>query len=439
MLLNNTYNDSTSYEPTPAANADIDSVIDDVSRQLAFSKMIRRQFRDSCSPAASYGQRNGMASRVMKPTSAGNSPSRVDRRRTMFLEPTSRTRSTLYNHFENMFNLTSSKDGFTPETPRPVSWQPTSQQGYWGPSHQIHHNSLNEISMDYQFPTGSLDLTYLEEPEAPSSFPYSNPVSPLAPIPPSEVPFPLYGEQIYGLPDTCYIQQDEVVHSDVRYPMQVTSDPLPLQATQTLNDGPFDQCLPLDDSQQDWSQFVYGSGAFFPSTPPSQNSLPLQSPLPLAQARADSSLQSNPESHGGTKELVGMGLYDAPDSSTPALEPDDYRNSIISTLSYLDQDCPGKGLKLEETWKPAESDEDDDDGDDDDDDDDKETCSTDGSQDGPCSTEERQDGSLNNAMADNSMILPHDGLFDEEAYLAASAFLAQSKTQSVGFDGLSWI
>ena len=128
-----------------------------------------------------------------------------------------------------------------------------------------------------------------------------------------------------------------------------------------------------------------------------------------------------------------MGLYDAPDSSTPALEPDDYRNSIISTLSYLDQDCPGKGLKLEETWKPAESD------DDDDDDDDEESSSTDGSQDGPCSAEERQEESLNNALVDNSMILPHDGLFDEEAYLAASAFLTQSKTQGVGFDGLSWI
>jgi len=128
-----------------------------------------------------------------------------------------------------------------------------------------------------------------------------------------------------------------------------------------------------------------------------------------------------------------MGLYDAPDSSTPALEPDDYRNSIISTLSYLDQDCPGKGLKLEETWKPAESD------DEDDGDDDEETSSTDGSQDGPCSAEERQDESLNSAMVDNSMILPHDGLLDEEAYLAASAFLAQSKTQGVGFDGLSWI
>ncbi|KAI9768177.1 MAG: hypothetical protein M1840_005007 [Geoglossum simile] len=434
MLLNNTYNDSLSYEPTSAASTDLDSIADDVSRQLALSKMVRRQFRDSCSPSASYGQRNGTVSRIMKPTSAGNSPSRVDRRRTTFLESTSRTRSTLYNHFENMFNLTNSRDRCLQEPPRPASWQPTSQQGYWAPPHQIHDNPLNEISMDYRFPIESFDLTYLEEPGASSLLPYSNPVSPLAPMPPTEDHFQLYGQQMYGLADTCYTQQDEVVHSDAQYPPQVLSGPLPVQATHILADGPFDQSLPLDDSQQDWSQFVYGSGAFFPSTPPqSHNSFPPQSPLPSAQLKADSSLQPSLELHGGSKELVGMGLYDAPDSSTPALEPDDYRNSIISTLSYLDQDCPGKGLKLEETWKPAESD------DEDEGDDDEETSSTDGSQDGPCGTEERQDESLNSAMVDNSMILPHDGLFDEEAFLAASAFLAQSKTQSVGFDGLSWI
>jgi len=278
-------------------------------------------------------------------------------------------------------------------------------------------------------------LTYLEEPEAPPLLPYSNPVSPLASMPLPEDHFQLYGQQMYELASTCYTQQGQVMHSGAQYPPQAIPGPLPVQATQMLADGPFDQSLPLDDSQQDWSQFVYGSGAFFPSTPPqSHNSFLLQSPpLPSAQLRADSSLQPSLESHGGAKELVGMGLYDAPDSSTPALEPDDYRNSIISTLSYLDQDCPGKGLKLEETWKPAESD------DEDGGDDDEETSSTDGSQDGPCSTEERQEEGSNSAMVDHSMILPHDGLFDEEAYLAASVFLAQSKTPTVDFEGLSWI
>ncbi|KAH0547542.1 hypothetical protein FGG08_000267 [Glutinoglossum americanum] len=437
MLLNNTYNDSIPYQPTSAASTDLESIIDDVAKEMAFSEIVRRQFRDSCSPSASYGQKNGAVSRITKPASAGNSPRRVGRRKSMLPESTSRTRSTLYNHFENMFNLTSSKDRLPQEAvaTRPVSWQPTSRQGHWAPLHQAHDTSLLEMLTDYRFSTGSFGLTYLGEPEMSSLLPYSNPVSPHSPILPSDDPFQLYDQQVYGLTDTCYTQEAEYLHSDIQYPPQILPSPLPVQGTQMTPDGPSDQYLLLANSQQDWSQFVYGSGAFFPPTPPQPQShtpFPVQPLTPSAQTEADPPSQPNFELQGGTKELVGMGLYDAPDSSTPALEPDDYRNSFISTLSYLDQDCPGKGLKLEETWKPAESD-------DDDDDDDEESSSIDDSQDGPRDTVGHQEDGLSNAMVDNSMILPPDGLFDEETYLATSAFLTQSKTQGVGFDGLSWI
>ncbi|KAH0559077.1 hypothetical protein GP486_004346 [Trichoglossum hirsutum] len=431
MLLNSTYDDPTPYESTSAGATYFESMIDDVTRQMAFSKMIRRQFRDSYSPSVGYGQRNGAASRITKPASAGNSPSRVGRRRTMLPESTRRTRSALYSHFENMFNLTGSRDRLPQETvtTRPVSWQPTSRQGYWAPSLQDHDSSSLEIPTEYRFSTGSFGLTYLEEPEVPSLFPCSNAASPLSPMLPSEDPLQLCDPEIYGLTDACYAQQTEFPYSDVQYQPYVPSSAFQVQTAQMIADGPSDQCLSLVDSQQDWSQFVYGSGAFFPSTPlQTQAPFIAQSSTLSAQSGAGQPSQPSPELHGGTKELVGMGLYDAPDTSTPALEPDDYRNSIISTLSYQDQDFPGKGLKLEETWKPAESD-----------DGDEECSSTDESQDGSCSAVEQQEEGAENAPADNSVILPNDGLFDEETYFSASAFLTQPKTQGVDFDGLSWI
>jgi len=58
--------------------------------------------------------------------------------------------------------------------------------------------------------------------------------------------------------------------------------------------------------------------------------------------------------------LVGMGLYDPPekDIEDPTLET--YRNSVAHLLgsSYKYPESAGKGLKLEDSWEPPESDED---------------------------------------------------------------------------------
>lgn len=74
--------------------------------------------------------------------------------------------------------------------------------------------------------------------------------------------------------------------------------------------------------------------------------LPIQHPAHGQEHDAE-----DEEMEDSGKELVGMGLYDLPDSSLH--------------WSSLQGEATGKGLKLEETWQPPEEDEDDeDDGDD---------------------------------------------------------------------------
>jgi hypothetical protein len=65
--------------------------------------------------------------------------------------------------------------------------------------------------------------------------------------------------------------------------------------------------------------------------------------------------------------LVGMGLYDVPDKYDEDVGLNNYRTTLSSLLGgSRGQESPGKGLKLEETWEPPESEEEDDDDDDDD-------------------------------------------------------------------------
>lgn len=75
----------------------------------------------------------------------------------------------------------------------------------------------------------------------------------------------------------------------------------------------------------------------------SSDFLPIQHPS--ADLDGDSSMDDEEEVTG--KELVGMGLYDPPETSL------DWESSAL-------QGGSGKGLKLEETWEPPEIEEDED-------------------------------------------------------------------------------
>ncbi|MCH8947783.1 MAG: hypothetical protein IH789_09180 [Acidobacteria bacterium] len=69
--------------------------------------------------------------------------------------------------------------------------------------------------------------------------------------------------------------------------------------------------------------------------------------------------------------LVGMGLYDTPETFDEDPQLNNYRSTVSSLLgsTYRPQEPRGKGLKLEETWEPPKSDDGEDDDDEDEDDD----------------------------------------------------------------------
>lgn len=95
---------------------------------------------------------------------------------------------------------------------------------------------------------------------------------------------------------------------------------------------------PLPWYLQQWAQKNRGQ-QFMDSRNGSAEFLPIQHPSDERMVTEDDD-----------KELVGMGLYDAPDPT-----------SIWGGLA----ESTGKGLKLEETWQPPEADDDDDDDEDD--------------------------------------------------------------------------
>lgn len=63
-----------------------------------------------------------------------------------------------------------------------------------------------------------------------------------------------------------------------------------------------------------------------------------------------------PEEEG--EILVGMGLYDAPEKYDEDPQLNNYRSTTSSLFSstYRSNEPTGKGLKLEETWEPPNSD-----------------------------------------------------------------------------------
>ncbi|KAJ9658561.1 hypothetical protein H2201_007768 [Coniosporium apollinis] len=94
---------------------------------------------------------------------------------------------------------------------------------------------------------------------------------------------------------------------------------------------------------QSWGQ---ADQSYTPGEETSPGLLPIQRPTDDPNINMQSSGQSEVNDTG--KELVGMGLYDLPDSS----------QSFLLTGA---QSSTGKGLKLEETFQPPEADEDDED------------------------------------------------------------------------------
>lgn len=122
----------------------------------------------------------------------------------------------------------------------------------------------------------------------------------------------------------------------------------------------------LSTTALDWNSFI--RHGFNTTTPPTPELLPSSQQLnPTVSGEAQH--QSLGEVEDDSEVLVGMGLYDAPEKIEVDSQLLKYRSTISSLLgsTFHSHEPMGKGLKLEETWEPPESDdgEAEDDGDDD--------------------------------------------------------------------------
>ncbi|KAJ5152262.1 hypothetical protein N7492_010557 [Penicillium capsulatum] len=262
-------------------------------------------------------------SRVVKPRSAGNSPSAATRRRTTVGQNMYGPSNQYQSSLEAALLASASRNS------RPISWHPSSMRTRGLSNPQVpDFTPENYAAMgtmpDQCFPplpvygsdnmlsySLSADPNFTQHGYFPmySDMPISQPTPSLS-IPSSQVDPMAW----------------DVSAADLSAMTQTTSDGWSLDMLSMANIPPAETTCPSYASVPSPGEF---SG---PSTPEF---------LPIQQFEDDSA-PSAPKSSKPEEELVGMGLYSQPDRS----------------LSQAPQETLGKGLKLEETFSPSAEDKD---------------------------------------------------------------------------------
>ncbi|KAI9850496.1 MAG: hypothetical protein M1824_003291 [Vezdaea acicularis] len=360
-------NNLPAYEPASTAEEpNLDALLDDVARQMAVSKLSRRPSSRFSGAYSEANSRHGRPSRVMKTTSAGNSPSVFDRRRWLRGTPTAYRHSTSEELYQSSHNeLSSSRMGQDlSRTMRPITWHPISSDSfgpaldeqppvpYFDPSQALWNNDFDTITPD------GLPASYPEQYEALSAVNMPNPS-----------------------PDTDLgepVQYNFLPNNDIYIPGVEFSSPHHQFSTQTPESELYSTIsYPWDFSgqysspyvPQVWPDYQIPPAPQVVSTAPTtpDDFLPVQRHDAMTQTidlePKGSLLFEQPKQE---KELVALGLYDKPEerhSSDPEL--DEYREFMMAQLlgsAYQPQQPSGKGLKLEETFQPPENLDDEEDG-----------------------------------------------------------------------------
>lgn len=249
------------------------------------------------------------SSRVEKPKSHHNSPKTMERRKTT-TEP--KLYATLDDHYKMMFGIEDSEEEVEerPQPSRPVSWHPSSNQ-WFAPQTSEYVASPSQQEWSWHTPSrnsgNGSDFYSLTTQNS-----TCNP-----------------NRQTYHAGTAMHMGSDE---SD--YSLQHQSRSYAHSTVNTPSTEPLPWYL------QQWAQKNQAQSSMA-SQNGSTEFLPIQHP-------SDHDEQMDTEDDG--KELVGMGLYDAPD-------PTSSWGGLV--------EATGKGLKLEETWQPPEEDEDEEEDDDD--------------------------------------------------------------------------
>ncbi|OAA77542.1 hypothetical protein LEL_04365 [Akanthomyces lecanii RCEF 1005] len=306
----------------------------------------------------SMGQRAGTAMRVMKPTSANNSPRSVmaARRRTMMNDGTNtRRQQQILEYLNTAQNLGPPRQDAMTSQGRPLSWHPSSHLLAPQPSFQ-HTPGTNPLSTPNMY-TDYHDMYCGAGPQySPMVESYSTNTSPASTFSPLPAAFPpLENDQYFGAEGWEMTQKPEVFYTPTEEgQMFPNSFPSGMESGQMQGNN-----------SAEWNNFIMHG--FNRTSPPTPETF-LQPPQQQAptQERAGSFTQVEPAEEEEGEILVGMGLYDTPDKHQEDPQLNNYRSTVSSLLgsTFRHPEPVGKGLKLEETWEPPKSEDEDDDSDD---------------------------------------------------------------------------
>ncbi|WQF79895.1 hypothetical protein CDEST_04909 [Colletotrichum destructivum] len=314
-----------------------DAFFDDLSRQMAASQASRRLSRGS-----SGQQRNGGVMRVAKPTSANSSPRSTSARRKTVVNDGNLAR----RRQQPMDQVTMPEYASQSRPSRPLSWHPPTFQ------HQQQKMPVAQHMASYPFPptASSYDTdsyhAYQQFPPTPAA--YSCNTSPVASFSPLSLPFGTYDSSAY-LPVEGWNTPHQTPPAYVSSETTGYAEPFPGLPT-TLPDL-------TPSTSTHWNS--YPLNGFTSTSPPTPETLPqAQQPQPIVPNEDNIPYQPLDEPEEEGEILVGMGLYDAPDKYDQDPQLDASRSAMSSLLgaSYRPREATGKGLKLEESWQPPESD-----------------------------------------------------------------------------------
>ncbi|KAI9889043.1 MAG: hypothetical protein M1814_006046 [Vezdaea aestivalis] len=318
---------------------DVESLLENVSRQITFSKLSRhhsnRQTSDRRCP------RSMEAKRILKVSSTGNSPRKNERRKYVNSAFSSQRSSFVEGARQHQASIAFRQ---STQQSRPTTWHPTGQPG-WDTI-----DAAGSSPLQPQLPflmAEPWNLSY-QASNAPTSMPQCTPITPIQPV-----------------TDDSRSHQHSTNYErhPVSYPVQQMSTWQPQyyqpniypQFSNSLY--PFDTALqPYLDYQAPNSTFPFSS---VPSTPEDVFTLQKSSLLFDSDQLFDKIADPDEETTG--TELVGMGLYD--DRKEPAAravefggDPSVMMSRLLSGSDLAMAGTVGKGLKLEETWEPPEDD-----------------------------------------------------------------------------------
>ncbi|KAI1377412.1 hypothetical protein F4677DRAFT_56862 [Hypoxylon crocopeplum] len=330
-----------------------DPTFDELSRQLALSDSIRRISRGST------GQRTQGSMRIVKPSSASNSPqAMMARRRTMMNDNNIARRrqqaldQAVLLQMQDCTSYSTLEDSIKRNT-RPVSWHPTSHLQQQHMHIPMPQPDFSQYVVPAPMPYHQTDIYSGYQNLPPTPAVYSGQTSPISTMSPLCLPYSASSQPPVA---PGYIQQDTWNPTPQFIPSSYISSGSPRESE------PF----PSFTNQTSFNfDGLPAQGFNICTAPPTPDEFqPAQQSQPMVTPEESIPYQPLEEPEEEGEILVGMGLYDTPTKTEtdPALH-----NYRTTTSQLLDTTYRGKGngWKLEEAWEPPATDDEDGDGEDD--------------------------------------------------------------------------